>query len=230
MALIDDDEIKEMRRQVLRLIPNDIEHGGIGRDIDAAVFGDEFFADIGPAWFVGQMLFEGAKRLFAQGDAVDQKKHLLGMAGPHQGIDQGNAGARLAGTGGHHQQEVALLLLDAFQHRANGADLIITACNRRIDQLLREWFAIAAYVLKALQIVACRKTHHFARRIVFQIPEVSFEAVGIKAKWQLAAQLFLNVVAVLFGLFAAHERHPCWFSLLRPRPAVCRLCPAERNR
>ncbi len=37
MAFIDDDEIQEMRRQVLRFISDDIEHGRVGSESQAEV-------------------------------------------------------------------------------------------------------------------------------------------------------------------------------------------------
>ena len=74
MTLIDDDEIKKMRRQVLRLIPDDVEHGGVSRYVDAAIFGDEpLFADIGPARLIGQMFFERCQRLLSERNAVNQE-------------------------------------------------------------------------------------------------------------------------------------------------------------
>jgi hypothetical protein len=129
VAFIDDDEIEEVGRELLRLVPDDVEHGGIGRDVDAAVLGDELFADIGPARLMGQVFLEGGQRLFAQGDAVDEKQRFFGMTGTHQGIDHGDAGAGLAGAGGHDQQEVAFFLFDAFQDGADGPDLVVTACD-----------------------------------------------------------------------------------------------------
>ena len=230
VAFIDDDEIEKMRRQVLRLVPNDVEHRGIGGDIDAAVFGNELFAHIGPAWLVGQMLFEGSQCLLAQRDAVDQKQHLFGMTSAHQGIDHGNAGAGLAGAGGHDQQKIALLLLDAFQHRTNGADLVVATGNRGIDELLRQRFAVAADVVKALQIVPRGKADDFARRGIFQIPEVDFQAIGIEAERQLAAQLASGCCSNIAWPAHGPWRHRGWFSWLRSRPGACGLYPAKRSR
>ena len=96
VALIDDDEVEEVRRQVLRFVPDDVEHRGIGRDVDATILGDELFADIRPARLVGHVFLEGVEGLLAQRDPVDEEQHLFGMSRPHQGIDQGDAGAGLA--------------------------------------------------------------------------------------------------------------------------------------
>ena len=57
-------------------------------------------------------------------------------------------------------------------------------------------------VLKAFQVVAGREAHHLARRIIFQVPEIGFVPVGVEAKWQFAAELLLNVVAILLGLLS----------------------------
>ena len=80
------------------------------------------------------------------------------MARAHQCIDQGNAGSGFAGTGGHHQEKVALLLFNGFQYGANRPDLVISTSNSRIDQLLCERLTVAPYVLKTLQIVPRWKT------------------------------------------------------------------------
>jgi hypothetical protein len=82
------------------------------------------------------VLLEGCKGLLAQSDAVYKEQHLLGVAGSHQRIDHGYAGARLAGAGGHHQQEVTLLLLDALQHGPDGADLVVPSGDRGVDEFL----------------------------------------------------------------------------------------------
>ena len=229
VAFIDHDEIEKMRRQLLRLVPDDVEHGGIGGDIDAAVLGDELLADIGPARLVGQMLLEGGQCLFAQGDAIDQKKDLFGMSGAHQGIDHGDAGAGLAGAGGHDQQEVALFLFNAFQHGANGADLIVASGDGRVDQLLGQGLAVAADVWKPLKIIASGKADDLARRVVVQIPEIDLVSVGVKAERQLAA-----LVSGCCSNTAWPARDPgrrlCSIFWLRPRPGVCDLCRETHSR
>ena len=111
------------------------------------------------------MLLEGGQRLLAQRNAVDQKQHLLSVASAHQCIDHGNTGAGLAGAGGHHQQKIALFLLDAFEHRTNGADLVVAPGNRGVDKLLRQRLAVAADIGEALQIISRRETNDFARRV-----------------------------------------------------------------
>ena len=105
------------------------------------------------------------------------------MASPHQGIDHGDAGARLAGAGGHHQQEITLLLFDAFEHRAYRANLVITSGNRSVDEFLRQWLAVTTDVGKAFEIVAGGKANHLARRRTLQIPEIELVAVGVEAEW-----------------------------------------------
>ena len=204
MAFIDDNEIEEVRRQEHRLIPDNVEHRRVGGNIHTTIRRDQLFTHIGPARLVGHMLLEGGQCLFTQRDTVHEEQHFFCMASPHQGIDRGDAGARLAGAGGHHQQEITLLLFDAFEHRAYRADLVITSGNRSVDELLRQWFAIATDVGEAFEIVAGRKANHLARRRVLQIPEIELVAIGVEAEWQLTTQLFLDVVAILFGLLAAN--------------------------
>ena len=60
------------------------------------------------------------------------------MAGTHEGIDQGDAGAGLAGAGGHDEEEIALLLFDAFHHRTDGVKLVVAAGNSGVDEFLRQ--------------------------------------------------------------------------------------------
>ncbi len=202
VAFIDHDEIEKVRRQLLQLFPYDVEHGGIGRDIDAAVLGDELLAYIRPARLVRQVLLEGGQCLFSQRDAINQKQDLFGVTGTHQGIDHGDTGAGLAGAGGHDQKEVALFLFDTFQHGANGADLIVAARDGCIDQLLGQGLTVAADILKPLKVITGREADDLARRVVVQIPEIDLVTVGVEAERQLATQLLLDVVAVLFGLLA----------------------------
>lgn len=46
---------------------------GLSGHIDAAIFGDQLFADIGPARLVRHVLLESGERLFAQGNTVHQE-------------------------------------------------------------------------------------------------------------------------------------------------------------
>lgn len=110
-----------------------------------------------------------------------------------------------AGAGRHHQQEVAPFLRDAIQHGADGANLVVATGNRGVDEFLCQRLVVAADGGEPVQIVARGETCHLARRGVFQIPEPGFETIAVKAERQLATQLFLDVVAILFGLFTAER-------------------------
>ncbi|EFK07411.1 conserved hypothetical protein [delta proteobacterium NaphS2] len=58
-------------------------------------------------------------------------------------------------------------------------------------------------IAEAFQIVKGRKSHNFPRRVVFQVPEIDLQSVGINAKRQLVPFVFTNVVTVLLSLFTA---------------------------
>jgi len=115
---------------------------------------------------------------------------------------QSNAGSSFTGPGCHDQQEVSLLLFNAFQHSTDGSDLVVATCDVGVDQFLCQRLSISANVLHPLQIIASWKTDNLARRIVFKVPEKDLVAVGVEAEGEFAAVLLLNVVAVLFGLLA----------------------------
>ena len=161
----------------------------------------ELITGIRPARFVRQMLLESVQRLFAQGDPVNQKEHLFSVSGAHQRIDQCDAGSRFTGASSHDEQEIPFLLLDSFEHGANGANLVVAVGDGGIDQLLRQRLAVAANVLKTFEIVAGGKTDNLSRRVVVQIPEPGVETVGVKTERQFAAELLLDVPAILLRLF-----------------------------
>ena len=73
MAFINDDEIEEVRRQVLHIIPDDVEHCRVGRDIYATVCSNQLFTHIWPARFIRQVLFESCQCLLTQSDAIHEK-------------------------------------------------------------------------------------------------------------------------------------------------------------
>lgn len=116
--------------------------------------------------------------------------------------------------------------------------MVVATSNRSLDELLCQWFAIATDIGKAFQIVTGGKANHFARRSIFQIPKVGFEAVGVKAERQLAAQLLLNVVAILLGLLAAYGCVPAglfgfdngqWLAIFTQQDVVAELSTLIRS-
>ena len=127
---------KKCGESVLSFVTDDIEHRRISGDVDAAVSGDRLFAEFRPTRLVGNMLFEGVERLSTQGDAVHEEENALHMSGAHEGVDQGDASAGLAGAGRHHEQEPAAIPFDAFHDRTDGLELEIAAGDCRVDQLL----------------------------------------------------------------------------------------------
>lgn len=80
--------------------------------------------------------------------------------------------------------------------------LIVTTRDGGVDQLLSQWFAIPANVLETLQIIPIGKANNFARRVIVQVPEVSFKAVGVEAKRKLTTDLIVYVETILLGLLA----------------------------
>ena len=86
---------KKWGGQPVGFVPNNIEHGWVGGDIDAPILGYELFSDFGPAGFVGQVFLKRGQALLAQSDAVYQKKDALHMGRSHERIDQSNSGACL---------------------------------------------------------------------------------------------------------------------------------------
>ena len=129
MALVNDNEVKKPGGDCVRFVPDDIEHRGVGRNVDAAIFGENLFSGVWPVRFVGQMFLESRTCLIPQGNAIDQKKNFFGMSASHQGADQGNTGAGFTCASGHNQQEVPLFLLNGFKYRSNGTNLIIASGN-----------------------------------------------------------------------------------------------------
>ena len=61
VAFIYHDEIEEMRRERLRLVPDDVEHRRIRGDVDAAVCGDDLFADLGQRGSLGRCSLKAAR-------------------------------------------------------------------------------------------------------------------------------------------------------------------------
>ena len=165
MAFVDHDEIKKMGRKSMGLIANDVEHRRVRGNVDATIFGKKFFAIIGPAGLIGHVLLECSQCMFAQCNTVYQEQDFFGMASAHQCISHGNAGTGFAGTGGHNQKKITLLLFDAFQYRTYSPNLVVTPGDGGVDELLRQRLAIAADIGEALQIISGWEANDFARRV-----------------------------------------------------------------
>jgi len=133
------------------------------------------------------------------------------MAGTHQCIHHGNTDAGFAGSCGHDQQKITFFLFDTFEDSPNGPNLIVTSSDGGVYQFPGQRFAIAANVLESFKVITGGKSNHLARRIIPDIPEVNFMAVGVKTERQFSTELILNILAVLFGLFPANFSIFCCF-------------------
>ena len=60
----------------------------------------------------GQQRGEGLLGLILQFEAIHQEQHAPGIAGTEEELDDGGGGQRLAGAGGHLEQEAVLAVLD----------------------------------------------------------------------------------------------------------------------
>ena len=69
---------------------------------------------------------ERADRLRGKRPAVDEEQHAPGDAGLHQPVDLVDRHERLAGAGGHRDQQLALAVADRLLDRRVGLDLVRT--------------------------------------------------------------------------------------------------------
>ena len=93
-----------------------------------------------------------------------------------------------------------MFLFDALHHGANRTDLIISAGDSRIDELISKSFSVFANIQIPFQITPGWKTNYLAGWVILQIPEVNLKPVGIKTEREFAAVLFLNVVTLVLDL------------------------------
>ena len=136
MALVGDDESEKVRSQRTIGLLNDVEERGVRCDINAAVSCDLLLSLFRPERSIGQVLSECIACLFQKCHAIHKKQDTLYAVGSHEHIKQGNARSRFACTRRHDKKEFPLCLLNAFQHRSNGFDLVRPSRNVAVDQFL----------------------------------------------------------------------------------------------
>ena len=68
---------------------------------------------------------EGFPCLIFEFEAIDEKERALGVAGAQEELDDGRGGERLAGAGGHLEQETTVPFGDGILNRRHGALLVV---------------------------------------------------------------------------------------------------------
>ena len=128
------------------------------------------------------------------------------MTGAHKGVHQCDAGSRFSSAGGHDEQEQAAIPLNTLHHGSDGLELIVTAGNGRVNQLVGERDFMLPNVEQPFKVLPGRKAMDFLRRGYAEIPKENFVTIGVEAERQFAAVFLLAVVAILFALFAPQFR------------------------
>jgi len=105
MRFVDDDQVEVAHAETplpVMCLVDQPHHRGVGRDEDAplgVLVGHQVHR-----CRIRQVCLEGIDGLVDQCHAVGQEQHALGPVGAHQYVGQRDDGARLAGSGGHHQK------------------------------------------------------------------------------------------------------------------------------
>jgi len=86
---------------------------------------------------------------------------------------------------------------------AYGLKLIVTAGDGRVNQLVGERDFVLPNVEQPFKVLPGWETVDLLRRGHTQIPEENLVTVGVEAERQFTTILFLDIVAILFALFAA---------------------------
>ena len=72
----------------------------------------------------GEQRREGLLGLILQFEAIHQEQHAPGVAGAQEELDDGGGGQRLAGAGGHLEQEAVFAFVDGLLQGVDGLQLI----------------------------------------------------------------------------------------------------------
>ena len=207
VGLVDDDEVEvagpEAAVAVVDLI-DEVHHRGVRRDVDASLdglLGDE--VDRGRA---GQVLLEGVGRLVDQGGAVGEEQDPLDPVRLLQQVDQGDGGAGLARSGGHHQQRLALLAVERIADCLDGAHLVGATgdVGVRLSGAQRELGL--ATLDQQFEFVAGVEALGLARWVAAGVvPDPVLVAVGIEDD-RSPTELRLEAIGVELGLLLADFR------------------------
>jgi hypothetical protein len=203
VTFIDNNKVKKMRGKCAGFVANNVEHCRIRGDVDAAICGDGLFTEIGPTRFVRNMLLECVESLSTQCNAVHEKQYPLHTSCAHKSVNQGNTSTGFASAGRHDQKKQTAIPFDTLHDRSNSLELEITSRDCRVDQLIRERFLMLPYEEKALQVLPCGETMDLLRWGLAEIPKEDCVTIRVKAEGQLPAVIRLDVLALLFRLFAS---------------------------
>ncbi len=124
MRFVGDDQIEVGRRKELLVFVVEEQrlHGG-DDDLGVPPVVAVFLVD-DRLVVVGQQRGEGLLRLIFQFQPIDQEQDAPGVAGAQKELDDGGGGQRLAGAGGHFEQEAVLAVPDRCLQRVDGFQLI----------------------------------------------------------------------------------------------------------
>jgi hypothetical protein len=75
------------------------------------------------------------------------------MSGAHKGVDKSDACASFASTSRHDKKKTAAAPFDAFHYRPNGLNLVITASDSCVNQLICERFLVLPNIEQAFKIL-----------------------------------------------------------------------------
>ncbi len=152
------------------------------------------------------MLLEGVHRLVDQSRAVGEEQHAFDPAGLHQLVGQRDHGPGLAGTGGHHQEGLALLLGEGVVHGTDGPALVVALDDRRVDRGVRKRCARRTTLHHQLELVPGIEPLDLARRVACGVvPEPVLVAVGVEDH-RPAPRHLLQAVGVQLRLLLADLR------------------------
>ena len=146
------------------------------------------------------MLLEGRDGLIDKSYAVGKKQHALRPVAAHEHVDQGDDRTRLAGTGRHYQQGLALVVhLKSFADATDGAGLVVALDDGWVDDSLGQFLAAAAALNQQLQFVLLVEALHGPWRVGMVVPYPVLIPVGVEDDGPLAVHL-LQAVGIQLGL------------------------------
>jgi hypothetical protein len=104
------------------------------------------------------------------------------VSGTHEGIDQGDARAGLAGAGRHNQQEETAVFFNAFHDGPNGLKLEIPASDLGVDQFINEGALVLPNVEQPFEVLPRGKAMDLLWRGFPEVPEEDLVPVCVEAE------------------------------------------------
>ena len=147
VALVRNHDIEEEGRDVgfrRRSLFNEVQHPGVGRDVDSPASWEFVIAGFRPSRLRCKVLLECIESLVPKSNPVNKEKHALRPAGPHEHINEADGCSGLPSARCHRHEELALFGFQSVEDCPDRVDLVVSPSNAWVNQLDGERTALLA--------------------------------------------------------------------------------------